>query len=66
MGLWSAIWRLLVLFLLYFIMISGIKSELEDQSIFVQIIVYSTISFLWVYITLVYFTKNFGSLVLVM
>lgn len=46
-------------------MIVAVKDEIPTNP-FVQIIVYSAISFLWIYITLVYFVNKFGSLVLVM
>lgn len=65
MTMWSIIWRLFVFLFVYVIMIVAIKDDVP-QNPFVQIVVYSTISFLWIYITLVYFTNKFGSLVLVM
>jgi len=64
-SLWSIIWRLFIFLFVYVIMIVAVKDEIPTNP-FVQIIVYSAISFLWIYITLVYFVNKFGSLVLVM
>jgi hypothetical protein len=64
-SLWSIIWRLFIFLFVYVIMIVAVKDEIPTNP-FVQIIVYTTISFLWLYITLVYFINKFGSLVLVM
>lgn len=65
MSLWSIIWRLFIFLFIYVISIVAIKDDVPPNP-FVQIIVYATISFLWIYITLVYFTNKFGALVLVM
>ena len=64
-SLWSIIWRLFVFLFIYAIMIVIIKDDVPSNP-FVQIIVYATISFIWIYITLVYFVNKFGNLVLVM
>ena len=65
MTMWSIIWRLFVFLFLYVFALALVKEEVPSHPI-AQIVVYSTISFLWIYITLVYFTNKFGSLVLVM
>ena len=63
MSMWSIIWRLFVFIFIYIISIIMVKDDVPTNP-FVQIIVYATISFLWLYITLVYFVNKFGPLVL--